>query len=86
MNNLEFRTARRALGLTQEELANKIGVDSRTVQRYEKGNYLRKRFVIPPRAEIIINFLLKEKNEKSFFKNEPAGDVCQPAEGMNEKI
>lgn len=38
MNGIEIKEKRIKLGLTQEELANLIGVSKNTVLNYEKGN------------------------------------------------
>ena len=35
-----FRAAREHAGITQETLADKIGVPARSVQRWESGDYL----------------------------------------------
>jgi len=37
MTGHELREARRAIGLTQEGLAARLGVDSNTVARWERG-------------------------------------------------
>ena len=56
MNGLEIKEKRIKLGLTQEELANLIGVSKNTVLNYEKGNTI-------PESKIKI---LKNRNGPRF--------------------
>jgi DNA-binding XRE family transcriptional regulator len=52
MNSLELKELRKKQGLTQQQLANLIGVSLKTVQNYEKGE------VIPEtKHEILRNVL-----------------------------
>ena len=39
MKNLRLKSARAALDLSQEELANKCGVSRQTISAIEKGDY-----------------------------------------------
>lgn len=39
MKNIKLKLARVALDLSQEELANKVGVTRQTINMIEKGNY-----------------------------------------------
>ncbi len=39
MKNLKMKLARVAMDLSQEELANKVGVTRQTINMIEKGNY-----------------------------------------------
>lgn len=50
----EVKTLRNLLGLTQQELAEKIGVSFRTIQNYEAGG------VIPPAKQKLLSGMLIE--------------------------
>ena len=39
MKNLKMKSARTALDLSQQELADKVGVSRQTINAIEKGNY-----------------------------------------------
>ena len=39
MKNLKMKSARVALDLSQQELADKVGVSRQTINAIEKGNY-----------------------------------------------
>lgn len=39
MKNLKMKSARAALDLSQQELADKVGVSRQTINAIEKGNY-----------------------------------------------
>ena len=39
MKNLKLKAARAALDLSQQELADKVGVSSQTINAIEKGDY-----------------------------------------------
>ncbi|MCR5829111.1 MAG: helix-turn-helix transcriptional regulator [Lachnospiraceae bacterium] len=39
MKNLKLKAARASLDMSQEELANKIGVSRQTISAIEKGDY-----------------------------------------------
>lgn len=39
MKNLKMKAARAALDMSQQELANKIGVSRQTINAIEKGDY-----------------------------------------------
>lgn len=39
MKNLRLKSARAALDLSQQELANKVGVSRQTINSIEKGDY-----------------------------------------------
>ena len=39
MKNLELKAARAALDLSQQELADKVGVSRQTINAIEKGDY-----------------------------------------------
>lgn len=54
MNNLEFKEIRHKLGLTQKELAERLGVSVNTIQNYEKGG------VIPASKDKILGSLLED--------------------------
>jgi len=47
MNAKEFKTWRKALGLSQAKAAKKLGLKIRTVQYYEKGERKNKKVEIP---------------------------------------
>ena len=40
MNALEIKEKRKKLGLTQDELAKKLGVSLKTISNYEKGEVI----------------------------------------------
>lgn len=65
----ELRACRIAHGLTQVELAQKVGVSYRTIKRWEKGRIVR-----AARVKGIINFLNNEdpktKNVRPILKND----------------
>lgn len=52
MNALEIRENRKRLGLTQKELAKKIGVSLKTISNYEKGE------VIPESKKALLHKVL----------------------------
>jgi predicted transcriptional regulator len=54
MTSEEAKTLRSLLGLTQQELAEKIGVSFRTIQNYEAGG------VIPPAKQKLLSGMLSE--------------------------
>lgn len=54
MNGLQLKEKRNRLGLTQTELAEKVGVAMRTVQNWEKNTNK-----IPKSTEVFIDDLLK---------------------------
>mgnify|MGYP003296716629 CR=1 FL=1 len=39
MKNIKLKTARAAMDMSQEELANAVGVTRQTINMIEKGNY-----------------------------------------------
>ena len=39
MNNLRLKSARAALDMSQQELANEVGVSRQTISAIEKGDY-----------------------------------------------
>lgn len=39
MKNIKLKTARAAMDMSQEELANTVGVTRQTINMIEKGNY-----------------------------------------------
>jgi len=53
MTAAQFHRVRRALGLTQAELARRLGVTDRAVRRYEAGD----RKIAPPIAQLIEIFV-----------------------------
>lgn len=63
----KLRTSRINAGLTQQQLADKLGVSLRTVTNYETGErYPKKRELYKKMAEILsvdVNFLLTEDEE-----------------------
>lgn len=56
MNRKEFRRRRRAIDLTQEDLADSLGVTRQTIWDYEKGNR-----EIPRAFEIAFAVIEKEQ-------------------------
>lgn len=71
MNKLEFKEIRQKLGLTQKEMAEKLGVSINTIQNYEKGG------VIPASKNKILGSLLDDEMLKTYTKeieNDVSGD------------
>lgn len=58
MNGKNLKEKRTLLGLTQDELAKKIGVSRKTVNNYENGG------VIPDSKVTLLDFLFKKENVK----------------------
>lgn len=80
MNGLELKEKRKKLGLTQTELADKVGVAMRTVQNWEKETNK-----IPKSTVLLIDDLIK--NTDISYLNIP-NKVEEPSTkyGNNEKI
>ncbi|GAB1462212.1 helix-turn-helix domain-containing protein [Pedobacter sp.] len=68
MNEINILELRKSLKLTQEQLAELIGVSKRTIVNYEKGE------VIPQSKSAILHRL---KNEKSDFIKKPQGELTK---------
>lgn len=69
MNNLDVKKIRETLGLTQEELGQKIGVSRNTIINYEKGG------VIPESKRTILNNLIDDKQTLFNSDAKPIVDV-----------
>lgn len=75
--SIDIKKIRKNLGLTQEELANKLGVDRRTVINYEKGT------LIPESKVKLLHFISnnsiesleddKKEVSNTEYKNTPKG-------------
>jgi len=63
MNALEIKQKRKKLGLTQEELAKKLGVSLKTISNYEKGE------VIPESKKELLHKILNSESNNTL--NEP---------------
>ena len=63
MNGLEFKEFRKKLKFTQEEIAEKLGVDRRTVINYEKSDN------IPDTKVKLLNALLSKESENDHILN-----------------
>ncbi|WP_440881441.1 helix-turn-helix domain-containing protein [Tenacibaculum sp. C7A-26P2] len=59
MNASEIKKRRKELGLTQEQLAKKIGITKRTIINYEKGEF------IPESKVKLLHSILSNKNEEA---------------------
>jgi transcriptional regulator with XRE-family HTH domain len=59
MSDLDFKSKRKALGFTQEQVAKALGVDRRTIIKYEQG------FTIPDSKAKLMDFLYNENVNKS---------------------
>lgn len=72
----DVRTARKKLGLSQEKLAEKLGVSRNTISRWEKGE-------VSPSAEnlMALNRLFAQLEEPAPAKAEPAPPPDTPAKG-----
>lgn len=65
MTHLEFREIREHLGLTQAALADRLGVDRKTVQRYEADPGLAYGRRIPgPVATLMVRFRFESKPQR----------------------
>lgn len=95
-----IRTYRKALGMTQEEMANRLGVTAPAVNKWEKGNSLPDVTLLPPIARLLhisLDTLLsfqEELTEEEIvrlvvemderLKRDPYEDVFQWAKGILE--
>jgi transcriptional regulator with XRE-family HTH domain len=69
--NIKFKELRKSLGLTQEELANKMGVDSKMISFYENGKSMPSIDAFIKLAEIFdvsADYLLFEDSPKRPLK------------------
>lgn len=78
MNNIEIRKKRKELGLTQEDLAKKLGVSLKTISNYEKGE------VIPSSKQELLQEILNKKEELHVIK-EPT-ETYNKGNGTLKKI
>ncbi len=73
----KIRDGRNKIGLTQQELAKKLGVSLRTITNYETGSmYPKKREIYSKLAELLdvdINYLLTEDEEFTIQAQETYG-------------
>lgn len=72
MNDLDFKKKRKLLGLTQEELAEKLHVNRRTIINYEKGG------TIPPAQVQLLDILIAEQAKGT--ENAKPLDIREPVE------
>lgn len=84
MNNLELKNRRKEIGLTQQELADLLGVSKNTIVNYEKG------LKIPEsKIPLLIKTLYENNN---IYKDEKVNIVNEPQEeyqkitGFDKKI
>jgi DNA-binding XRE family transcriptional regulator len=80
MNGLELKEKRKKLGLTQTELAEKVGVAMRTVQNWEKETNK-----IPKSTELLINDLIRS-TEISYLNTPNIVEESNPEYGNREKM
>ena len=59
MSGSEFRKVRQAMGLSQDELSEKIDVSARGVRRWENGEV-----AIPKIAELALRYLAEKTRKK----------------------
>ena len=75
----KVKKERMAKGLTQQQLADKLGVSLRTITNYEKGeSYPKQREIYGKMADILgvdINYLLTENEEFYISANEKYGSA-----------
>lgn len=77
MNNINIKENRKKLGLTQSDLAEKIGVTLKTIQNYEKGE------TIPVSKLALLHNVL---NQKDTHKVEEPPEVYSLNSGTYKKI
>lgn len=65
MENFNFKESRKSVGLTQSELAEKLGVSRQTIVNYEKGE------VIPESKKLLLKSIF---NKEILIVNEPPVD------------
>lgn len=80
MNALEIKENRKKLGLTQQELADKLGVSLKTVSNYEKGE------VIPDSKKALLRNILNPKSNNTLQEPEPNYFVLEQLDEFDEQI
>lgn len=78
MTNIEFKTLRSQLGLTQVEMAKVIGVDVKTIQNWESGRN------IPKTKHGILRDIASKNNIKTGRQTANADDMCAPGKQVSE--
>lgn len=84
MNNI-IKDRRKALGITQRELADTLSISDKTVSRWESGNQIPDAILLPDLAEalgISINELYGFGDEV----NDEAENICIKAESKNAEL
>jgi len=71
MKNEQLKQRREALGITQEQLAQILGVDIVTISRWERGTRS-----IPPHLPLALEAIERKDNERRQGKNEDDTRVC----------
>ena len=81
---------RKEKNMTQEQLAEKLGVTSKTISRWENGNYMPDISLLKPISEelgITLNDLLSgEKVEKEEYQEKSEENIINTLEYSNKKI
>jgi transcriptional regulator with XRE-family HTH domain len=80
MNGLELKEKRKKLGLTQTQLADKVGVAMRTVQNWEKETNK-----IPKSTELLIDDLIRS-TEISYLNTPTIVEESNPEYRTKKKI
>lgn len=68
MTPKQFRAARAKLGLSVNELADKLQINSRTVRRYQKDKTGRDHWPVPRTVEMSVQKLLSELHTPTSVK------------------
>ena len=81
---------RKKKNMTQEQLAEKIGVTSKTISRWENGNYMPDISLLKPLSEeldITLNDLLSgEKVEKEKYQEKLEENIINTIDYSNKKV
>jgi len=81
---------RKKKNLTQEQLAEKLGVTSKTISRWENGNYMPDIALLKPLSEeldVTLNDLLSgEKIEKEQYQEKSEENIVNTIDYTNKKI
>lgn len=80
MNDLDVKEIRLNLGVSQEKLAEMLGVDIRTVQHWENGR------VISDRNSVKIRKLLQQKSEETPQKSEEKNSESKEITLLEQQI
>ena len=83
MNATEFKKWRKALGLSQAQAANKLGLKIRTVQYYEKGERKNKKVDIPKTVALACHAISCGIEEVEYTK--PKGRPAKQTSPLRKK-